>query len=197
MMRLRRLFRWLKEAPRNKGREELCAALCAIGVDARIAERGRPEEQTRSHGDSLGVIDVGQGPIGWINLSGDYSPEGGSCYTTDYGVPDPRHLPKLEIRSIRMRRFPIFGRVLNVRWKGGDHGFGLGHCLSSDETIRSAIMSAGDEVRVVARRDHGCWLIRHETFFSSHIPSAEQWSCYQAIAEHLLEVRVPGHHTPS
>ena len=73
-------------------------------------------------------------------------------------------------------------------------GLGLGHRLSSDQSIRSAIMSTQDQVRVVANRDHGCWLIRRE---NKATPSAEQWSCYQAIAEHLLEVHVPGQQTPS
>jgi len=93
-----------------------------------------------------------------------------------------------------MRESPKFGRVINVRWKGDDRGLGLGHRLSSDEAIRSAIMNTRDEVRVVANPEHGCWLIRRN---NETTPSAEQWRCYQAIAEHLLEVHVTGQQTPS
>lgn len=191
-------LRWLKEAMRNKAREELCAALCAFGVVARIAERGRPEEETTPWwGHSLGVIDVGQGPIGWINITYDYSPEGGSFYLTDYGVPVPRYPPELKIKLVGVRTFPIFGEFEDVRWLGDDHGLGIGRRLSNDPTIRSAIRGIGDHISVVGSSNHRYWLIRHETFFSSNIPSVLQWRCYQAMAEHLLEVRVPGQQTPS
>jgi len=177
----------------NKGREELCASLCAMGVDARIAAGDRPEDPW--WGQSLGVINVAGSPICWINLIYDYSPEGGTFYRTDYGVPDPRHLPiGLKIRLVRARKFPIFGRVEDVQWQGDDQDLGIGLRLRNDHAISSAIMGNGD-LSIVA--SHGCWLIRHETFFPSHIPSAEQWGCYQAIAERLLQVPVPGQQTPS
>ncbi len=190
-MWLGQLFRELKVLFSNTTREDLCAGLRTIGVDARLAERGRPEEKTSAYSGSLGVIDVSEGPIRWVNvvLWGESQESAANWYKTDYGVPDPRCLPKLEIRSIRMRGFPKFGRVINVRWKGDDRGLGLRHRLSSDEAIRSAIMNTRDEVRVVANRDHGCWLIRRET---KAAPSGEQWGCYNAIAEHLLEVHVTG-----
>ena len=193
-MWLSQLFRELKDLFSNTTREDLCAGLRAIGVDARLAERGRPEEKKTAYSGPRGVIDVSEGPIRWVNVVlWGYSQESGAdWYKTDYGVPDPRCLPSLEIRSIRMRRFPKFGRVINVVWKGDDCGLGIGHRLSSDEAISSAIMSTRDEVRVVA--NHGCWLIRRD---NRATPSAEQWSCYQAIAEHLLEVRVAGQQMPS
>ena len=119
-MWLGQLFRELKDLACflffPNAREDLCAGLRAIGVDAQIAGRGRPEEKTNGH-YSEGVIDVSEGPIRWVNV---VSWGGGErdYYQTDYGVPDPRWLPRLNIRSIRMRSFPIFGRGINVRWKG-------------------------------------------------------------------------------
>ena len=172
----------------DKTRDELCAGLQAIGVDARTAERGRPEEKTGR--GSLGVIDIGRGPIRWINVR-VYDQGENTVHITEYGVPDSRHLPEIEIDSVRVKTFPVFGRVIDVRWQGKDLGLRIVERLSSDAAIKGAIIGSGDEVAVVARGDHGGWLIRRET---TATPSAAQWSCYQAIAEHL---RVPAPGSPS
>ena len=132
-MWLDQLFRELKDLFSNTTREDLCAGLRAIGVDARLAGRGRPEENKTWSNGSLGIIDVSEGPIRWVNVVlWDWYLDGADWYKTDYGVPDPRYLPSLEIRSIRMKRFPKFGRVINVEWKGDDHGLGIRPHLSSD-----------------------------------------------------------------
>lgn len=187
---------------KNKGREELCASLIAMGVDARAVEgRDRPEAITSGFwqtlaggGESLGVIEIGKGPISWIHVTYDYSSESGPYYETNYGVPDERSLPNLNIRVLRVKNFPIFGKVTDIQWQGEDHGLGIGLRLGNDLAIKSTIMEKGFDggLRIVANSNHRCWLIRHATFYSSHIPSAEKWSCYQTIAKHLLQVPVPG-----
>ena len=175
----------------EKRRDELCASLQAMGVDARMKERGQPEEKTGE--GSLGLIDIGRGPIRWINVRLVDRGET-SVRINDYGVPDSRNLPELAIQSVRVKTFPLFGRVIDVRWKGNDLGRGIAERLGSDATIKGAIIGNGDEVAVVAGGGYGGWLIRPKT---AATPSAEQWRCYQAIGEHLLEVRVPGPQRPS
>ena len=175
----------------DKTRDKLCAGLQAIGVDARTAERGRPEEKTGA--GSLGVIDIGRSPIRWINVR-VYDAGETTVHITEYGVPDSRYLPELGIQSVRVKTFPIFGPVIDVRWKGNDLGLGIVERLGSDAAIKGAIMGNGDELTIVARGDYGGWLIRRGT---TATPLAEQWGCYQAIAERLLEGRVPAPASPS
>ena len=70
----------MKEKLRDKTRDKLVHSLNALGVGATMAERGRPEERIRkSWGKrSLGVIDIPQGPIRYINIvrqdGSQYSP---------------------------------------------------------------------------------------------------------------------------
>jgi hypothetical protein len=58
---------------RDNTRDAFTRDLCAIGVKAVIAERGREEEKIRSGSKwlkqrSLGVIDVQEGAVKWINV---------------------------------------------------------------------------------------------------------------------------------
>ena len=51
----------------------MCTSLCEIGLNARIAELGLPEEDIGknegiTHGKSLGLIEVQDSPIRWVNI---------------------------------------------------------------------------------------------------------------------------------
>jgi len=183
-------FGTLKEKLRDKTRDRLCAALCAMGIDARLAERGRVEEKIGG-GSSLGVIDVPEGPIRWVNVrtvtTGGGGPYGGSStsYYTDYGVPDPRLEPDSQepfMHSARKKTFPVFGQVVDVQWEGEDWGTGVIDRLNSDHQLKHPIMESHD-VTIEAIGDYGCWIISTKT---CDIPSEELLSCYQTIAQHLL-----------
>jgi len=169
----------------DRTRDELCVGLQAMGVDARMAERGRREEETGK--GSLGVLDIAQGPVRWINVREEGSGES-QRYITEYGVPDQGYIPQLQIRPIFVKTFPVFGQVIDVRWEGTDEDLDIVQRLSNDQAIKHSIMVTEDEVTVVARRDHGCWLIRRET---EDTPSPEQWQCYQGIADWLLATSLP------
>ncbi len=58
----------------DKTRDKLCSHLCAMGVDARIAERGRLEERLRTRWSSLGLIAIGNSPICWGNVLNQSGP---------------------------------------------------------------------------------------------------------------------------
>ena len=169
----------------DRTRDELCAGIQAMGVDARMAERGRLEEKTGE--GSLGVLDIAQGPIRWINVLIERSGED-IDHITEYGVPDQRHLRQLQIRSVRVKTFPVIGRVVDVRWDGTDGDPDIVQRLSNDQAIKASIIVTQDEVAVVTRHDLGCWLIRLET---TATPLPEQWRCYQRIAERLLATSQP------
>ena len=52
-------------------REEVCAALQALGIQAQVSERGRLEEEidTGFTTKSSDVIDIVEGPIRWVNFT--------------------------------------------------------------------------------------------------------------------------------
>ncbi len=57
----------MKEALRDKTRDNLAYALNLLGVRAELAERDRAEERIHSSWRrSLGIIDILEGPIKWI-----------------------------------------------------------------------------------------------------------------------------------
>ena len=185
-------FDKVHERLRDHTRDDICARLRSLGIDAQIAERDRTEERIGCGNRrtypfqvdmrSLGLIDIAEGPIRWVNvLRSASSPSSGTVYRTDYGVPDPRlgprmtgYIPNLQIKSVR--------NVSVLRWKGKDSDRGIINRLNSDISIKHPIMENRD---VIIRADgyHKCWIIQVET---REVPSKELWNCYQAIADHLL-----------
>ena len=182
-------FDKIGEKLRDKTRDRLCAALCAMGIDARLAERDRVEEEFGGKG-SIGLIEIPEGPIRWVNVcKRGYNPE--THYYTDYGVPDPRLEPDSQepfMHSVRNKTFLGFGQVVDVQWEGEDWGTGVIDRLNSDHQLKHPIMESHD-VKIEAIGDYGCWIISIKT---RDIPSEELLSCYQTIAQHLLAEWSPG-----
>ena len=122
-------FSVLKEKIRDTARDDVCASLCAIGVDARIIERGRPVEKVGKswRGRSLGLIEVQDSPIRWVNLVDkpplSLTPPAGvlggqTTYTNLYLVPDSTISKAGFAESARVKSVPVFGHVVDVRWDG-------------------------------------------------------------------------------
>jgi len=159
----------------------LYAELCAMGVQAAWTEHAPPEDKFR-------VLDISGSPIGWVSvkipLSGDEE------ITVEFGIPDSRRLPQAEIKSKYVNTFPVFGKTINVRWKGDDKGTGIVRRLTSDDTIKTSIMDTC-EVTVQSRPEHGCWLIVQKRWsLNSPLYKAHQWRCYEKIAQILLTTPV-------
>jgi hypothetical protein len=169
-----------EEIFRDKGRDDLCAWLQDMGIDAQVAERGRVEENIECGflSEPLGLIDIPEGPIRWVNVikrkSGD-----DVKYYFKYGVPDSRlqsNLPKVEIRSKP--------KGDNWQWKGNDAGLGIVDRLNGDmSTGHTLIRTKSPNMTIRAYTDPSCWVISSEAI---GMPSQELWDCYQAIAQHLL-----------
>jgi len=189
------IFRWLEEnffawfVP-LRARRELCDTLLEIGVPARLAKGRRPEEEYGS-GRYAGLIDIADGPIRWINI--DFVPGGPdypSYYIIEYGVPDSRPLPEVSFSAVFARTFPRIGRITCVRWKGKDGTLGILDCLNNDASVSGELIENSNfllslTVHAAPKRasDKNCWIIAETP---NGRPSIKLWSCYQAIARHLV-----------
>ena len=191
---------------------ELCAGLIHLGIQARIAEPGRMEEDiTRSRiwsEFSLGLIDISEGAIQWVNVQEEEF-EHGSHIFAQYGVPTPQGywsihnkpihktiwaLRSLKIRSVRVKKFPLLGRVGGVRWRGEDSGLGIVSRLNGAASIQNTIMRSDDlkyaDLEIRGYPEHGCWILNQNQEHSI-VPSRDQWNCYREIAEVLLGATIP------
>ena len=138
-------------------------------------------------------------------------------YRTVYGVPDPRvdeslrvivthdgpiagwgqsHWAPPEIRTPEIKLLciryysPSVGEAVDLRWQGDDLGLGIIDRLKGDISINQPTVMS-HHVTICAVPDHRCWIISPETE-TGRPPSGELWSCYQAIAQHLLAEWPPG-----
>jgi len=174
-----------KKAPPSEDgiKYQVLAGLQAIGIDAQIAKRGRAEEKTGE--GSLGIIEISDEPIRWVNVRQTESAEGRVCYHADFGIPDTKlkpDFPELKIRSVRQKKYLLFGQVVDLLWKGKDRDTGIISRLDSDSSIKKLIMESAN-VTVYSHRRYRCWTISPERLV---IPSPALWDCYKVIARYLL-----------
>ena len=98
-------------------------------------------------------------------------------------IPDERPISnhkKFNIKTVRKKSFPIFGKVVDVNWKGKDCGTGLVKTLSTDESITDLAKSIGN--LAIRARDQG-WTLTVDRKFS---PTNRSWESIQKIAEYVL-----------
>lgn len=175
--------RGIKGKVQDKTRDAVCKSLLKLGLDVRPARRGRAEEKTGE--GSLGLIDIPGETVEWANVRRVTTSGSGVSYRTDFGVPDPKlspDFPDVRIRSVYKKTFPMFGRVIDLHWKGEDFGLGIISRLNSDSSIKEPILS-GTGVIIRSHGRYGCWTISTDTLT---IPSPALWSCYRTVALHLL-----------
>ena len=132
----------MKDQLRDKARDGLTYALNSVGVKAEMAERGRAEEKVENswHQRSQGVIDILEGSIRWINiLKKDGSNNSPPRWWVVLGIPDERPVSirqQTKIKTVWKRTFPLFGKVIDVIWKGYDGGTGLVNTLARTYLLR-------------------------------------------------------------
>jgi len=187
--KVRRFFSTPLNKPRQEQvRDDIFGVLQTFGVRAQIAPPGLPEEEI-GIGSSL-LIDILEGPIRWVNVRKETTSSGqpggeSTSYYTDYGIPDFRlgpDLSRLRIHSVRIKTFPLIGKVIDLQWKGKDYGLGIIGHLSSDDSIKPPMMR-GRDVKISTNSDHRCWILSTKTW---QAPSKELWECYQTIGRHLV-----------
>jgi len=186
--------------------------LCAIRLDARVIEGGRPEGNDTlgwvlgKDDQSLGLIEIRDSPIRWVNVikekrdvaQGQSVGSEEVIYKNVYVVPDPHVSTKGGYRLIetaQVKSTPVVGRVVDIRWKSKSHDK-LIRGLSEDVLLNQALIKLKENVTVRSFLEHNCWSIsssRTSTgnipwiLFARPAPSQAQWDCYEMIARHLLE----------
>ena len=178
-----------KEQLRDKSRDELAYALNSVGVKAEIAERGVVEERAENpwYQRSLGTIDIANGPIRWINIlkkdSGQHNPP---KWWVVLGIPDERPISNhqtVNIKTVRNKTFPLFGKIVDVTWKGNDSGTDLVKVLSTDPAIKTLSQRIGNlEIKNHSNEFQG-WTLTVDRRFS---PTNQDWETLEKIADHIL-----------
>ena len=181
----------MQEKLRDKTRDSLTDALNALGAQAEMAERGRHEEKIGSSwAQSLGLIDVEDCPVRWINVVRQ-SNQYGSRWWLVFGVPEEysdlrsrERAADIRIKTARKRSFPLFGRVTEARWEDNGNAGGLTAVLSGDHAVDGFVKRVSDvEIRNDDEHFLG-WTLRVGKRFT---PSKRDWEALCAMAEHLLE----------
>lgn len=190
----------MKDRFRDKTRDQLLDTLNLIGVKAKMTERkgvnlgntlsiSKDLEKIENswYQRSLGLIEVSEGPIKWINvLKKDGSDKSPPRWWIVMGVEDTRVLStsrKIQIKTIRKKKFPIFGKVTSVDWRGSDKDTNLAARLSKDEATKLLATRVGNiEIKIQTKEFKG-WTITVDRKFN---PTIEDWKTLQTVADYLL-----------
>ena len=190
----------MREALRDKSRNTMAASLEAAGIQAEMVDRDlrRPEEKIRTFQlfgkSSLGLIDIGtDSPIAWINVVRTKSNDkhGPARYRVVFGIPDhsiPMNHKQLKLKTVRKKAFPLFGKVIDVSWRGEAHTLPMAKTLSEDEEIDRAVADLGDVTVFTHPNQFQGWTIEINKIFSPHPPAVtiNRWEALKNIANYLL-----------
>ena len=174
--------------------DRIFISLNELGIDVQYSETYQPEQvigidDMFKTNKSLGLINIKDGPIRWINFKEARKSNGPGkdyhcTYNMHYGVPFTKgsRTTKQRISAARLKRFFIFGQVARIHWKGEGWGRTVANQLNSDELMgQPAVMDGG--IELTCYPDHLCWIISTKEW---RRPSEEQWSAYQALGRHLV-----------
>ena len=190
----------MREALRDKSRNTMAASLETAGIQAEMVDRDlrRPEEKIRTFQllgkSSLGLIDIRtDSPISWINVvrTKRADKHGPARYRVVFGIPDqsiPMNHKQLKLKTVRKKTFPLFGKVIDVSWRGEAHTLLLAKTLSEDEEIDRAVADLGDVTIFTHPNQFQGWTIETNKIFSPHPPAVtiDRWEALKKIANYLL-----------
>jgi hypothetical protein len=170
-------------------REELCQHLHAIGVRARLADKGSPKEKiglSRSSGQrSEGIIELEDKNIDAINVISIAS-QYGVTYHLDYLVKTPNLLGSRSFGKTQLHRKkkpPLWGRVVDIEWKGDK---ALAQSLNFDYSLKDRLLQADagalkQSILVIPEPKHSYARIR--TAYA--LPSQQLFEAIAISARHL------------
>jgi|TARA_Y100000310_G_scaffold295477_1_gene326857 hypothetical protein len=184
----------LRDKLRDKSRDKLAQDLNSLGVTAVLANRGRVEEKIENswYQRSLGIIDIPEGLVQWINiLKKDGGKDSPPRWWVVLGIPDERPIPKhqaVNIKTKRKRAFPLFGKIVDVTWKGNDFGTGLSNDLYYDEAVKNLAKNTGNlTIHSYAKEFQG-WTLQIDCRLGRwrFKPTNQDWTAIQKIANYVL-----------
>ena len=136
---------------RDKTRDDLYQNLIDLGIDCELSKRGIRADKLQNpwHRKSLGVIKINSSyPIEFINIiKKDRSKDSPPRWWYYFAIPTDLVKSKsdsIEIRSIRKKTFPIFGKVKSIEWKHNAHSQNLASQLTQDSDINSLAINIGN-----------------------------------------------------
>ena len=139
------------EKLRDKTRDKLHKNLLNIGIDCTLSERGIRADKLQNpwYRKSLGVIKINSNyPIEFINIikkdRGKNSPPRWWYY---FAIPTDLIKSKshsIEVRSIRKKTFPIFGKVKSIEWEHNTHSQNIANQFTQDSDINSLAINIGN-----------------------------------------------------
>ena len=189
-------FKKLKELFRDKSRDNLCQNLLSIGIDCELSPRGVNEEKLFNpwHRRSLGIIKVNsEHPIKYINIiKQDRGKNNPPRWWYFFAIPDENVIPKdksIEIKSIRNKSVPVFGKVESVKWEPNDNSKNLAKIFSEDKDINSLSFKLGN-VKVQSLHDNfSGFSIELEFKIKEKKLDLDSWQSLNIIARHCLEIK--------
>ena len=184
----------LKDLVRDDTRDRIYKTLQNMGISAQMAERGRSEEEVglRPYFKSLGLIDIRESPISWINVIRKRITHI-TEYFLNYCMPDSRLSqvsPEVLFKTSHKRKFLVFGKISDLTWEGKDSDTGIINQLNSDSVLKEAVINSKVVYTVTSYGKGGYWIISSSytelNVNPTRSPSEEEWYSCQLIAQHLL-----------
>ena len=141
----------LKNNTRDKSRDIFYKHLITLGIDVSLAERGAKEEKLFNpwHRRSLGIININSDSlISYVNIiKRDRSKDTPPRWWYYFGIPSKTTENKsdyIEVKSTRIKSFPVFGKVKSIRWDFNANGETLAEKFTKDSEINSLSKDLGD-----------------------------------------------------
>ena len=141
----------LKNNTRDKTRDIFYKHLMTLGIDVSLAERGAKEEKLFNpwHRRSLGIININSDSlISYVNIiKRDRSKDTPPRWWYYFGIPSKTSENKsdyIEVKSTRIKSFPVFGKVKSIRWDFNANGETLAEKFTKDSEINSLSIDLGD-----------------------------------------------------
>ena len=141
----------LKNNTRDKSRDIFYKHLITLGIDVSLAERGAKEEKLFNpwHRRSLGIININSDSlISYVNIiKRDRSKDTPPRWWYYFGIPSKTSENKsdyIEVKSTRIKSFPVFGKVKSIRWDFNANGETLAEKFTKDSEINSLSKDLGD-----------------------------------------------------
>lgn len=178
------------EALRDKTRDNICANLTRVGVEAKLSERGIKEEMASKPRwvGSLGLIEISKSLIDFVHVV-YVQTRYGRYYSTLYLVHDPSvYYPSVhdkghrKARSKRVKERPVIGKVKDVVWEG-NLGENIMQQLNQDQNLKQELIRLRHDVKIGTCPDISYWKIEVNGYLTKQV--REKWDIYEAIAHHL------------